>query len=385
MDRLEEQLVYNGLPKNAWNKFADEYAEGLFEKRKKTKLLPYALLSIALAAPSQIQAPEKNLEYEIATSTTVEKQIPLPSREERKDNLFLNYNLEDLEQRINTKQIPVLMFHEIGKPENRYRVSPSNFRGILDDLRHDNYFLVTLEEFKKGDFSRVPVGRKPLLLTFDDASKGQFEYIPGTREIDPNSAIGILEDYKAKHPDFGSGAVFFISYSEDDHKFRKPFVQDGKAQDKLEFLLENEYDIGWHAPYHNNNTNATRQDIANQVFKLNAFLYYNTKGRIEEQSVKSYAHPFGAVPRNYDAMNELKENFDLIFNAWGGKSKHPLSENFDVSSIPRIEMHTNNTNLVLGKQNAYKVESGDRFFYKALNEDIYPHIEKIPVHSAKPE
>ena len=113
------------------------------------------------------------------------------------------------------------------------------------------------------------------------------------------------------------------------------------------------------------------------MFKLDAFLYYHTKGRIEEQEIRSYAHPFGANPRDEEAMQELRENYNIIFNAWGGRSHHPLSEKFDASKIPRIEMHTNNLNLVLNRNNSYRVKSGDRFFYKALNKQINPYIEKI--------
>jgi len=51
-----------------------------------------------------------------------------------------------------------------------------------------------------------------VVLTFDDSSPGQFRYLAqnGSTSVDPDCAVGILEAFARRHPDFGLAATFFV-------------------------------------------------------------------------------------------------------------------------------------------------------------------------------
>ncbi len=108
-------------------------------------------------------------------------------------------------------RIMILEYHKIDYPEERWTRTPENFRRDLETLYARGYRLVSLGDLLDGRLA-VPAGTTPVVLTFDDSSPGQFRYLEqnGTLEIDPKSAVGILEAFLRERPDFGRGATFFV-------------------------------------------------------------------------------------------------------------------------------------------------------------------------------
>ncbi len=141
--------------------------------------------------------------------------------------------------------IPVLCYHGLTEDKG-ISVSPYRFRHDLEVLHERGFYLVTTEDLE-GGLTRVPSDRIPLLLTFDDGWQSQFNMITGpdgSISIDPLCAVGILEDFCAGNPDFGRGAVFFISYD------KIPFGQAELVGEKFNFLLDNGYCLGNHSRRH---------------------------------------------------------------------------------------------------------------------------------------
>ena len=62
-----------------------------------------------------------------------------------------------------------------------------------------------------GDFD-LPAGLSPVVITFDDASPGQFRYIEdkGQLKVDPRSAVGIWDAFAAKHPEWKGRGTFCV-------------------------------------------------------------------------------------------------------------------------------------------------------------------------------
>ncbi|MEA4849223.1 MAG: hypothetical protein VB106_18465, partial [Clostridiaceae bacterium] len=143
-------------------------------------------------------------------------------------------------------QIMILMYHGISDKEAEWVRTADNFRKDLEVLYDKGYRLISLKDYIENDI-RTEAGYTPFILTFDDGAKNNFNMIEenGEKKIDPDCAVGILEEFKKEHPDFGSGGSFFVYYP-------IPFRQKELIKEKYEFLIANGYDIGNHSYSHEN-------------------------------------------------------------------------------------------------------------------------------------
>ncbi|MCF7872427.1 polysaccharide deacetylase family protein [Candidatus Woesearchaeota archaeon] len=284
--------------------------------------------------------------------------------QERLNKLINEEYYKETKKNIETKKIPVLMFHKIGYDKDRYTITPKEFENILTQLKNNNYYILEPQNFIQGNLSKVPIGKKPAVLTFDDATEGQFKLLPNNKP-NPTTAIGILENYTHKNKNFGKGAIFFISFHDGKNQ-RYPFNERNKVKQKLEYLLQNEYLIGSHTPDHTMNQNATKQDVEEQTTRMKALLQYFTNTNIEDK-ITTYAHPGGAIPKNKEAQKQLNDTYQQIFEAWGGLTIHPLSAKYDPKKITRIE--TNPTTIethILNQKNQYIMTIKDKQFYQEI-------------------
>ena len=108
-------------------------------------------------------------------------------------------------------RVMILEYHKVDYPEERWTRTPENFRRDLEVLYARGYRLQSLNDLLDGKIT-VKAGFTPIILTFDDSSPGQFRYLDqnGTLEIDPKSAVGVLEAFAREKPDFGRAATFFV-------------------------------------------------------------------------------------------------------------------------------------------------------------------------------
>ena len=104
----------------------------------------------------------------------------------------------------NKGKVMVLEYHKIDHPESRWTRTPENFRKDLQRFYEKGYQLIRMDDFLENRI-RVVKGKTPLILTFDDSSPGQLRFLPdgkGGYKVDPDCAVGILESFYARHPDF---------------------------------------------------------------------------------------------------------------------------------------------------------------------------------------
>ncbi|MFN2272603.1 MAG: hypothetical protein ACK2US_17305, partial [Anaerolineae bacterium] len=94
----------------------------------------------------------------------------------------------------------VLVYHAIGRPEDRWRRTPENFRADLEYLITHGYYPVNLVDLATGNLGHVPPGRRPIVLTFDDSTAGHFRYLEDG-SIDPDCAVGVLLAMHEKYGD----------------------------------------------------------------------------------------------------------------------------------------------------------------------------------------
>ena len=106
--------------------------------------------------------------------------------------------------------IPVLMHHRlVDDVESEFDMTPAWFRAELERLRREGYYPVTTLQVARRDLGHVPAGRSPVVLTFDDSTRGQLHYA-GSR-IAKDSAVGMLLDFAREHPDFPAVASFYLN------------------------------------------------------------------------------------------------------------------------------------------------------------------------------
>ena len=100
--------------------------------------------------------------------------------------------------------------------------------------------------------------------------------------IDKNSAVGILEEFKKKHPDTKVTATFFVNGG---------IFNQSEYNDKiLKWMVENGYDIGNHTQTHLD----IKKSSGDRVQKEIAYVYYKLEELIPGKYVKIIALPFGS-------------------------------------------------------------------------------------------
>lgn len=232
-------------------------------------------------------------------------------------------------------QIMVLMYHNIGQEEAEWIRTPENFRKDLKTLYEKGYRPISLEDFVNNNIN-VEAGLSPVVITFDDGNQNNFNIIEkdGEKIVDPDSAVGILEQFNSEHPDFPLKATFFVFGS-------NPFRQPELLEYKLNYLVEKGFDIGNHTLEHNdmskiNDANKIQKVIGEQAEFLESY--------VSGYKVNTYALSYGARPKDkalypYLQKGEYEgktyENIAVLNVGWD-PSVSPIDKAFDPYAIHRI-------------------------------------------------
>lgn len=255
------------------------------------------------------------------------------SQQEEEEDAFRNLTREELSlyQPNELGEVMILMYHRIGYPESEWTRTPENFQRDLEELYSQGYRTVSLLDYVRGEID-IPLGTSPVILTFDDATQGQFNYIDGDSGpiIDPICAVGILEDFYRENPDFGRAATFYIYYP-------LPFRQREYMQDKLEYLRDNGYDIGNHSYTHANFSRISSTEVEKEL-SMHA---RTTEEILPGYQVRSLALPFGIFPQDSDLVKQGEsEGFsyenEAVLLVGYRPAPSPFSITLDPYRLPRI-------------------------------------------------
>ncbi len=234
-------------------------------------------------------------------------------------------------------EIMFLEYHLIGTPEADWRRTPDNFRKDLTMLYENGYYPVPLMDVLKGTI-KVPKGKTPFVLTFDDSSQGQFRYLQedGKLVIDPNCGVGIMEAFKKQHPDFPLTATFYVLPAIPP-KLRL-FGQEEYIQQKLEWLVKNGYEIGSHTYWHQNLAKTDDLGVQKQMVLTNQAVQSYVPG----YEVKNLALPFGVHAKNRvlehaGEYQGIKYRYHSVVLVGSGPNVSPFSTKFDPYRIERIQ------------------------------------------------
>jgi len=196
-------------------------------------------------------------------------------------------------------EIMILMYHGIGEEESVWQRNSENFRKDLEYMYQNKYQMISLNDYAKGEIN-TKAGYTPIILTFDDGRQNNFNYIEVDGEIvlDPDCAVGILEEFKTKYPDFNVTASFFLGTN--------IFGQNEYAKEKLEWLIDNGYDLGNHTYSHNELQLLNGEEIQAELGSVNNII----KSYIPDYVVETLALPHGSNPKDEYESDMLEGEYE---------------------------------------------------------------------------
>lgn len=192
-------------------------------------------------------------------------------------------------------EIMILMYHGIGAQESDWQRTPENFRKDLEYMYQNKYQMISLNDYARGEIN-TRAGYTPIILTFDDGRQNNFNYIEenGKLVIDPDCAVGILQEFREKYPDFDVTASFFLGTN--------IFGQKEYEEEKLRFLVDRGYDIGNHTYSHSKLELLESSEIQKEIGAVNNII----NSLVPDYAVETLALPHGSNPRD-EYINSMLE------------------------------------------------------------------------------
>ncbi len=237
-------------------------------------------------------------------------------------------------------QIMIVMFHNFvetypTKGDNAYTTTFSEFEKLLSDLYEKKYRLISLTDMLNNNIN-VPAGYIPMVFTFDDGTAGEFNLIEqdGKLVINPRSAVGIMEAFNQKHPDFGLQGTFYVNLG-----VKTTFKGSGTMSDRLNYLIGKGFEIGNHTKTHVSLPSVkTVQSMLEEVGGNQKLMNELVPG----YTFNSFSLPFGnaskdlkeyVIQGNYEGT-DYKHN--AIMHVGAGPAPSPVSSKFNPLALPRV-------------------------------------------------
>ncbi len=236
-------------------------------------------------------------------------------------------------------KIMVVMFHNFIKEyesgDKLYTMTFKQFEDLLEKLYELDYRLISLSDYINNTID-LPAGCIPIIFTFDDASKGQFNLIKDGDEIivNPESAVGIMEKFNRENPDFGLEGTFFVNFGQN------IFPGEGDTEKRLRYLLDRGFEIGNHTLNHANLANLKQPDeLQKQIGGNNNKLMEIIPG----YEMEHLSLPYGAIPseslREYIYRGEYKnvayEN-RAVLKVGASPAPSPVSSKYNPLLLQRV-------------------------------------------------
>jgi peptidoglycan/xylan/chitin deacetylase (PgdA/CDA1 family) len=248
-------------------------------------------------------------------------------------------------------RVPVLEYHLVGTENSRWTVTPERLRADLELLWSRGYRPVSLQELADRSF-QLPAGTSPVVITFDDASPGQFRYREEGAElsVDPASAVGVWLEFARTHPGWRNRAVFCVlSGAEAGRAFFGDRGIEGQKTEwrhrKIAFLVEQGFEICNHTLWHATLSRFTDAQVQEQIARLQLAVDSASPG----YRIRSFALPLGVWPKNRELARRgswtdpstgrrIEYRHDVVLRVAGGPARSPHDPEFDPLALPRVQV-----------------------------------------------
>lgn len=252
-------------------------------------------------------------------------------------------------------RIPVLEYHLIVPEEKgEFTRTPQQLRADLEELYKRGYRPVNMVDVIDKKIQELPKGVSPVVLVFDDASPSQFRYIErnGKLEIDPTSAVGILEKFADEHRDWPRKAVFCMLPAAQAGRsfFGDKGIEGQKTEwrfQKLQFLHKQGYELCNHTLYHER---LDRAGSRAQEFIARGDMAIDSA--VPGYKVRTFALPLGMWPKERSvawkgswtdpkSKKTISYDYDVVLEVSGNPNESIYDPKFDPRSFNRQIMYRN--------------------------------------------
>jgi hypothetical protein len=228
--------------------------------------------------------------------------------------------------------VMVFEYHRILDREGPYARSIENFKRDLETLYQKGYRLVKYQDLVNGKID-IPAGTTPVVFSFDDSTESQFRYLKegGKTVLDPECALGMMNDFYKKHPDFGYTAIFsFLPNLFDQPKY---------INQKVNYLYNHGFELGNHTTSHLSlglvSDEKVQQEIAGPVKEMKSI---NPQVKLDVLCL-----PNGSEPKNKNLMYDGSYNGTKYHNNWallvGSNPFYPVYHYKNPGkTIPRVQV-----------------------------------------------
>lgn len=266
--------------------------------------------------------------------------------------------------------VPIMMYHGIHNvsssstaytggnvDKDGYNRTAEAFRNDLEKYYSLGYRMIRLVDYVNGDID-VALGYSPIVLTFDDGAENNIKVTGlddnGNIIIDPNSAVGILEEFKKKYPDFNVTATFFVNGG---------LFNQSEYNDKIiKWLVDNGYDIGNHTESHNDLANTTKEKTQSVI----ASVYQKLDNIIPGKYVNIIALPFGKP------TSRTHSNYEYILNGESNGYSYKTHAALRVGWEPEVSPYNKSFNITYIKRCRAYDNNGREFDI----ESVFKNLEK---------
>lgn len=245
--------------------------------------------------------------------------------------------------------IPVLEYHRFttdAAEEDQFTRTIEEFQNDLQWLYDHDFYVIPMTGFIRNEIA-APPGKHPVVLSFDDSSPGQFRAFRNERnqlEIDPDSAVGVMETFYRAHPDFGRGGFFAVLPFNCFAGTEEP-EQMEYCETKLRWLIANGYEVGNHTMAHQDLLDVPDDEFMRQ--QAEAILWFDQHAPGHVGTI--IAMPYGNYPdeTKHPAQRAmLRDGFtyqgrsfkmEAALKVGAEPAVSPSSRLWDPTQIPRIQ------------------------------------------------
>lgn len=240
--------------------------------------------------------------------------------------------------------VMVLEYHRLADSESSYVRSIENFKNDMETLYQKGFRVITFRDMMRGHFD-VPAGKTPVVISFDDSTESQMRYLSrGDKAVlDPECALGIMEAFAKKHPDFGSTALFNV--------MPELFEQPKYKKRKLDYLLQNGYEIGNHTVTHPLLAKLSDEQVQKEIAGLQEIVEETAPGT----RLDILCLPYGSEPMNKELMFKGSSGGTTYKNKWallvGSNPFYPVYHYRNPGNVvPRVQVMDYNPNSGAGAE-----------------------------------
>lgn len=247
-------------------------------------------------------------------------------------------------------EVIILEYHVVGDEEGRWSRTRSNFRRDLEMLYEQGYRLISILDYLDNNIN-LEAGYTPIVITFDDSNRSQFRLAIGPEGewvADPDTAVGIFEQFIKEYPDFGHSLTFSLLPGADapNDLFGQPDLNGAQ----LNYLVERGHVLASHTLWHADLRSLSKADVEEQLGRAQAMVGDLVAG----YRLRVLTLPYGGYPQDVKwaqsgTYNGTEYRHEMILKVGANPAPAPNHIEFDPFYTPRVQATQDEIDRVFGR------------------------------------